>query len=68
MKAKSLSEMNSESAPDEWKEISEVKAQRPKQLNCEISLQKLCGMNVCVWMTTNGGAWHVASEYFHVKS
>lgn len=67
MKATSLHQFSSGRAPDEWRQIHEIKAQYPKQRNVEVSLQKLDGMNICVWMVGWGGVWEPASDFFHVR-
>lgn len=67
MKVQNLKNINSEPAPKEWSQIPEIQAQYPRLLNCEISLQKLKGMNICVWMINWTGTWSVASDFFHVK-
>lgn len=66
MKAKNLHEITSESAPREWRQIPEINAQYPKHRNVEKSLQKLQGMNICVWMIGYGGVWKPASDFFYV--
>ncbi|MDD4970702.1 MAG: hypothetical protein PHT07_14845 [Paludibacter sp.] len=67
MKATNLSNRGSSRAPDEWKEIPEIKAAKPVTINREISLQKLDGFNICVWMTGWGGSWVPNSDLFHVR-
>lgn len=46
---------------------AEIKAQYPKHRNVEKSLQKLRGMNICVWMIGYGGVWKPASDFFYVR-
>ena len=65
MKATNLKDFNSSPAPKAWEEMPNIKAQRPKSLNC--ALQKLSGLNLCVWMVSDGVYWKVASDYFHVR-
>lgn len=67
MKAKNLHHFSSSPAPAEWREIPEIKAQYPKERNCEKSLQKIDKMNICLWMIGYGGVWKPASDFFHVK-
>lgn len=67
MKATNLHNISSSPAPKEWRDIPEIKAQYPKQTNVEKSLQRLKGMNVCLWMTSTGGVWKPASDFFHVR-
>lgn len=64
MKAKNLHHISSSPAPNEWKEIPEIKKQHPTQRNVEISLQKLYGLNICYWMVGRGGIWNPASDFF----
>jgi hypothetical protein len=67
MKTKNLHHFDSEQAPKEWRDLLEIKAAKPTQRNVEISLQKLDGLNICIWMVSNGGMWKPASDFFHVK-
>jgi hypothetical protein len=67
MKARNLHNITSEPAPRECRELPEIKAQYPTQRNVEKSLQKLVGMNICIWMIGYGGVWKPASDFFHVK-
>ena len=67
MKATNLTHFSSSPAPDEWRQIPEIKKVRPKQQNVEISLQKIDKFNICLWMVGYGGVWKPASEFFHVK-
>ena len=66
MKAKTLSGCGSSPAPKSWTEIPEIAAARPARFGVEISLQKIDGLNICVWMIGWGGEWQVFSEYFRV--
>lgn len=67
MRAKNLKNLGSSPAPKEWAEIQEIKEQRPKKLGVEISLQKLDGHNICVWMIGWGGQWTKSSDYFFIR-
>lgn len=67
MKVTNLHQISSKPAPAEWRQIPEIKAQYPTQRNVEKSLQKLSGMNICVWMVGWGGVWKPASDFFHVR-
>lgn len=67
MKAINLHHTNSSPAPLEWADISEIKEHKPRLLGCEISLQKVDGHNICVWMIGLGGVWTPASDLFYVK-
>lgn len=62
------SSTGSSRAPEEWKEIPEIKARRPMKPGFEISLQRVDGTDVCVWMKGWGGVWKPASEYFRVTA
>jgi hypothetical protein len=67
MKAKNLFDFSSSPAPKEWREIPEIKAQYPKECNCEKSLQKIKGLNICIWMISYGGIWKPSSDFFYIK-
>ena len=66
MKAISLNGPNTTSrAPDEWREIPEIKEQRPSPWGQENSLQRIDGTNVCVWLSNKGdGMWNINSDFF----
>lgn len=67
MKAINLNHIECEPAPKEWCKIPEVKANYPTHKNFEKSLQKLKGLNVCIWMVGTKGVWIPASDYFYVR-
>lgn len=67
MKAKNLNHIETEIAPKEWREIPEIKAQYPTHKYVEKSLQKLKGVNICLWMVGSKGLWMPASDYFYVR-
>ena len=68
MKAIDLYHIGSSKAPDGWDEIPEVSATKPRIRNTLISLQKLDGMNVCIWMISNGdGVWEPVGSFFKVS-
>lgn len=67
MKAKNLHHFGSSPAPEEWEEIQEISDAKPRH-NTELSLQKLNGLNICLWMKRDYVYWEPASDFFHVKS
>ena len=67
MKVKNLAHFGSSPAPKEWEKLPDIAEQRPKSLLAECSLQKLDGLNLCVWMVRSGVYWTPGSDYFHVR-
>ena len=67
MKAINISKPDSSSpAPKEWRDIPEIKAQRPKGF-AEDSLNRIPNTNCCVWMANKGGGrWYPESDVFLV--
>lgn len=51
MKEINLLKMSSSPAPDEWKDLPEVKEQRPTGAGYDVSLQRLDidGIDICLW-------------------
>jgi len=69
MKIINLCHSNSSPAPEEWKESSEIKKQRPSPIGQISSLQRIDGTNVCGWFSTAGnGQWALNSDLFLVES
>lgn len=69
MKVINLMSSNSSPAPKEWKDLPEVKTQRPSPNGQESSLQRIDGTNICAWFSNSGnGLWTPNSDFFIVKS
>jgi len=67
-KTTDLYRLSSEPAPDEWKEIPEIKKAKPKGLGFEISLQKITNLNICYWMICRGCVWNPDSPMFYIEN
>lgn len=67
MKATNLNHICSEPAPKEWHNITDIKKAKPSEKKCEISLQKLQGLNVCIWMIRKSVYWVPASDFFYIE-
>ena len=63
--AKPLSHYTTSPAPEEWKYIKKIRDARP-QIRCEMSLQKIDGTNICVWMVNDNCHWYPYGDYFYV--
>ncbi len=68
MKAINLNNIGSEPAPESWSEIPEISAAKPRLRGHYVSLQKLHGLNICIWMISSvGGIWEPVGDFFKVS-
>lgn len=68
MKVTNISQSNSRRAPDEWREILEIKAQKPFAMRQEYSLQRLQNTNLCQWHVRFEISWHPVGDIFMVET
>lgn len=70
LKAENLNYMDSHPAPKAWEEIPEIKKAKPSPPFKDddlVSLQRLDGTNICIWMTKVTHLWQSHGAFFHVK-
>lgn len=71
LKAINLYKLSSSPAPDKWKELEEIKKQRPPTGNYEVSLQQLNGTNIAIWEIRKSVLWEPYGEpvlVLHMKA
>ena len=69
LKAENLHHMDSARAPKEWEQIPEIKNAKPGAPHNDeslVSLQRLDGTNICIWMTKGTHLWQSHGAFFHV--